>query len=157
MRGRSTLHPVVDGMKVCSLCEVSQPVESFHKRAGVGFHAYCKACHGKRKRERWAEVEPGQRAAGNRKSLLKHLYRMSPEEYEAKLAGQVGVCAVCARPPGAKHLSVDHDHGCCPGGRSCGSCVRGLLCTPCNMALGVLENVEWRAQAEHYLERYRNG
>jgi predicted nucleic acid-binding Zn ribbon protein len=39
-----------------------------------------------------------------------------------------------------KRLSIDHDHGCCPGRNSCGKCVRGVLCQKHNLALGVLEN-----------------
>lgn len=33
---------------------------------------------------------------------------------------------------------VDHDHNCCPKGRRCEKCTRGLLCRPCNLALGLL-------------------
>jgi hypothetical protein len=35
-------------------------------------------------------------------------------------------------------FAIDHDHGCC-GGRSCGSCIRGILCMGCNMSLGHVE------------------
>ena len=41
-------------------------------------------------------------------------------------------CAGCRTPRADVDLEVDHDHQCCPGTRSCGRCVRGLLCRSCN-------------------------
>ena len=60
-------------------------------------------------------------------------YSISPEQYWAIYEAQGGRCAICQRATGARRkLSVDHDHACCNGPRSCGKCVRGLLCGPCN-------------------------
>lgn len=64
-------------------------------------------------------------------------FNISPEQYDALKAIQGGRCAICQRATGAaKRLAVDHDHTCCPGPTSCGQCVRGLLCGPCNDLLG---------------------
>jgi hypothetical protein len=56
-------------------------------------------------------------------------------------------CALCRRTfyTGKNHgvgsggLAVDHDHNCCQTGKSCGKCVRGLLCSTCNRSLGHAE------------------
>jgi hypothetical protein len=67
-------------------------------------------------------------------------YRLSVDAYKAMLAEQGGACAICGvdSPTDVRtsRFHVDHDHACCPGSKSCGRCVRGLLCHACNTALG---------------------
>jgi hypothetical protein len=60
---------------------------------------------------------------------------------------QQGLCAACHHPETGltslgrpRLLSVDHDHACCPGKKSCGKCIRGLLCRRCNVTLGWVED-----------------
>lgn len=50
-----------------------------------------------------------------------------------------GGCGVCGR---RDKIRIDHDHSCCPGGRSCGKCIRGLLCDFHNMLAGCVESGE---------------
>jgi Recombination endonuclease VII len=74
-----------------------------------------------------------------RRRHLKRLYGLTPESYDAMLAKQDGKCALCLKPQDKKHFSVDHDHRCCRGKKSCGKCVRGILCQPCNRRVASLE------------------
>lgn len=51
-------------------------------------------------------------------------------------------------------LVVDHDHSCCPGNKSCGGCIRGLICHSCNVAEGFLRGDPQRAYAlADYMDR----
>jgi hypothetical protein len=68
-------------------------------------------------------------------------YQLTKQMYLDLLETQGGVCAICSNPPNKNWLAVDHDHSCCPSVKSCGKCVRGLLCGSCNSFLGrVKEN-----------------
>lgn len=80
-------------------------------------------------------------------------YTLSVEEYWALYGAQGGRCALCQRASGTtRRLSVDHDHLCCKGRTSCGNCVRGLLCRPCNTLLGrARDAVEFFQRCINYL------
>lgn len=61
-------------------------------------------------------------------------YNLTDEQYAVMLDLQGDACAICRRPFAGLDRSpdVDHDHRCCAGNWSCGTCVRGLLCRSCN-------------------------
>jgi hypothetical protein len=77
-------------------------------------------------------------------------YGLTPEEYNSLAETHGNKCAGCGRTPDLagkrKNLCVDHDHA---SGK-----IRGLLCHPCNIVLGLSQNnsATLRASAD-YLDR----
>lgn len=101
----------------------------------------------KRYREEHPEANSGNPA--KRRSMLKKRYGITDSDYQTMLESQGGRCAICGSldPRGRGWFCVDHNH-------ATGE-VRGLLCAPCNAALGVLERPQaWLDAAESYLERW---
>lgn len=88
---------------------------------------------------------------------LKYVYQITLEQYNQMLEEQDYVCAICKQPNATgKALSVDHDHSCCPGVRSCGECVRALLCFRCNTGLGHFRDDEKHLEeALNYIRKYK--
>src|SRR5581483_3199725 len=63
-------------------------------------------------------------------------YGITVEQRDVMLAKQGGGCAICGTAePGEKGWALDHDHDCCPTSnrdeKTCGGCVRGVLCGRC--------------------------
>lgn len=137
-----------------------------HKARGM-----CSACYGRWQRA--GNPEAG-RAAWRRWRLrnLDHVtdrqrrydlgrFGLTPEQYAAMVHQQGGVCAICRQPETfvlrgkVRRLAVDHDRGCCPTTRSCGKCVRALLCAACNAGLGNFHDAPHRLRAAaDYLEEH---
>lgn len=87
----------------------------------------CATCHREERRVR--------RDRAHARMALK-VYSLPPGMYDRIKEAQNGFCALCQRARGlTRRLAIDHDHKCCPGKESCGACVRGLLCGPCNDVL----------------------
>lgn len=163
--------------KICTKCgEYKSRVEyNRNSRRSDDMGIWCKPCHraycndwrkrpevkariAKNALARYHALPEDEKRRRNRSHVkyegrLRRLYGLNSDEYERLLAAQDGVCAICGVPPQVRRLAVDHDHACCPGETSCGKCVRGLLCTPCNVRVGVLENVTWVEGANAYLKR----
>lgn len=80
-------------------------------------------------------------------------YGITGEQYRAIYEAQDRCCAICRLAIGwRKRLAVDHDHTCCPGPKSCGKCVRGLLCSACNRFLMIVrDNPEAFLRGYEYL------
>ena len=95
---------------------------------------------------------PESRKRSNRKYRISS-YGLSQEQFDRLLDAQLRACGMCHKPFEERQLiHVDHDHECCRGkNRSCGACIRGLLCHTCNIALGYIERRYALARA--YLDR----
>lgn len=123
------------------------PEASFGKAASRldGLTNRCSECHKASRRS----VSPEER----RSEWRRKRYGLTGEAFDALLASQGGVCAICLTPdPGVNGWAVDHDHSCCAGNMTCSRCVRGVLCAPCNRALGVFQDdVARLARAIDYL------
>jgi hypothetical protein len=86
-------------------------------------------------------------------------YRLTGEALEALYIAQDHCCAICGDRP--EELVVDHDHSCThyvtSHTKCCADCVRGLLCRPCNTAIGLLrEDPELFNAAGIYMLQKRN-
>lgn len=87
-------------------------------------------------------------------SGIRSRYGITKERYEAIWLAQGERCPICLSSE-TEGLHIDHDHSCCPGKKSCGSCVRGLLCSSCNLLLGhAKDNRATLKAAVAYLSSY---
>ncbi len=145
--------PLLDsqGRKKCANCEEYKDLADFSpsKDKAFGVNAWCKMCTARVKNTRYTLEKA-------RAEHLKRVYGLTIEAYEKMLVDQNGLCAWCGRSEtrraGRKKrsenvpmLHVDHCH---TTGR-----VRGLLCSACNQALGLLGEDPHRIEALlHYVE-----
>jgi len=97
-------------------------------------------------------------------------YGTTVEWYRDRLIEQNGLCVLCehlSHHHGTiQRLQVDHDHKCCDlHTKSCGKCLRSLLCANCNILISYWERFAeqgtvvplagtWLYRAVKYLEAY---
>lgn len=157
-------------MKKCSKCGEIKEVLEFYKRSdGDGYQSLCKVCMKKCRQvyrsdpvKRKREYEGRRQHRKNnsdyykvmdRKQNLQRNFGISVEQYEALLAAQNNVCAICKKPERAilngkiKNLAVDHCH---KTGK-----IRGLLCCACNRGVGMFnEDEKLCFEAASYLKNF---
>lgn len=153
-------------VKTCNYCHADKPTSDFNKKG-----LKCKACtaaynqayHAGRKPERRAydaankeRFKERNRKAGrlgsarwrkanpdrNTNNYLRQLYGITLDDYNAIFDAQDGACKICSRPwnpESNKRLAVDHCHAT--------KKIRGLLCDPCNVALGNMQDNPERLEA----------
>jgi Recombination endonuclease VII len=160
--------------------ELEHTSENFYTQRGR-LRICCKQCHAKQVKA-WSEAHP-EHYENYQKDWAKQNKKANPEKWRARQFNQdmrkMGktpewfnerfiaaneCCEICKLPEVEIHpktkqiqrLAVDHDHSCCPGDRSCGKCVRGLLCAKCNQCLHQVDEVpHWLYYVSDYLTRYK--
>ena len=92
--------------------------------------AYKKTGQGKESNKRYQQKNYDKRKEAVFKNRIKSLYGITPERYAELLEKQGNKCAICRTDK--KRFHIDHCH---KTGR-----VRGILCTSCNMGIGLLKD-----------------
>lgn len=137
-------------MKICSKCNISKPLSEFHKvKVGeIPRQRWCKDCkkvrQAERERERYANDPEFKRRKleSNKKVKLKAKYELTIDDYYEMYSKRAGKCDICNQY--FETLCVDHCHNT--------KKIRGLLCHPCNTALGFLtDDIVKLQRAELYL------
>lgn len=158
--------------KICSKCKFEKEVDEFSKdkRQKDGYTSSCKKCRNEKYKE-WVKKNPEimidikekSRIRSNkyyktkngqisyRKSHLKTNFNLSLEDYNLLLEKQNNVCAICSEPESSvknTFLCVDHCHET--------NVNRGLLCSNCNRAIGLLkDDIKILENAIKYLKKYK--
>lgn len=106
--------------KYCPKCDTWLPNEFFNKsrKEVSGLTSYCKPC--------------------TRRHVVHQKFGLTAEEHNALLKKQNYRCGNkgCGEIVD-RSSDIDHDRHCCPSDlKTCGNCVRGILCKRCNKVLG---------------------
>ena len=149
--------PDADGViyKICSKCGERRPLISFPKIKDSldGHRGVCRLCKNQQKKATYPNIKEKVCAKGKllrkekpeifRDRDLRARFKISLEEFNKKLEKQGGVCAACGAAYSEevkRFWNLDHDHDCCSGSKTCGKCIRGILCRDCNLALGMVKD-----------------
>jgi recombination endonuclease VII len=102
-------------------------------------------------KRRWLSMTADQR----RESWITSNYGMTLDDEKRLLSTQNFQCPACLAPLTRKNIAIDHDHACCPNAKSCGRCVRAVLCKACNIMIGIAkDNAATLRRAADYIDRF---
>ncbi len=114
-------------MKTCNVCGETKPLDGFYKRkigSVDGYYGRCKECH-----KLSITQTAGKKEYDRARSLLTN-YGITIEQYDSMYIEQEGKCKICHQEFITLHVDHSHETG----------KVRGLLCGPCNMGLGIFKD-----------------
>lgn len=145
--------------KICSGCNIEQPISHFYKNKDgkFGVHSKCLVCCSERSKEfrknnpeimyerykrhyeknkisiiKKTEEYRKKNPHIQRKSTLNFVYGITPEQHKKLLNMNGGKCCICNLVPQKRTLFIDHCHKT--------NVIRGVLCMKCNSALGFLND-----------------
>jgi hypothetical protein len=159
--------------KRCGRCTETKPVTEFNRdrQTKTGYATYCRPCQ-RADWQAWSarKNDPARtvtcetcrmpfqtkhttkrfcsKECWNRADNLWVSYGIKMADWYQMLEQQAGACAICKTVTEPKDLVTDHCHAT--------NKVRGLLCNPCNMAIGLFrDNADVMRQAATYVEEAR--
>lgn len=119
-----------------------QPLNNFHKKFNK-LKSRCKSCR---------HLEYHDNKINQKNNHLKKQFGVSLNFYNDLINKQNYKCEICGidrKFSGKKGLVIDHNHE--------NNQIRGLICGPCNSALGLFkDNIQSLINAIQYLEFYEN-
>lgn len=160
-------------MKICRVCGEEKPQSEYHGNSAkckpcqityaltcdVGTHRRCRVC---------GEIKEISKFRKNNKNRGGYAHKCSRCENIAVAKLKYNIdniyeyvsgksCEICKRPisEGSGKFAIDHDHSCCAGPKTCGNCIRGILCGDCNKGIGYFgDSIAILENALAYLRRF---
>lgn len=153
--------------KICIKCGEEKPIDGYRKDKQIksGYRNSCKACEAtinkiykdSHKEEMKIMNKKHKNMPGNKEKAKNYMrnyrlikaYGITVEEYDDMYISQGGSCAICGRHQAEfkRRFCVDHCHDT--------EEIRGLLCSSCNTALGLMkDNTQILTNAIKYLENH---
>lgn len=131
-------------MRTCKKCGQTLPLDKFRlTKKGSWLHIVCKDCENQIQKIR-AQTPEGR--TRKKAYFFKTRYGLTLDQHSQLLDSQNNKCAICFKV--LLKPFTDHDHA---TGK-----VRGLLCGPCNMYIGhIQESLEVLESAKKYLIKHK--